>query len=61
MQVDIEPPALSNEELLHYLLVEEVVAKEDYQGREISTLEVVMEVSGLLTYGQMVGLEGPAM
>ena len=54
-----EPPTLTDEELACQLQVEEVVAEETCQGRDVATLEVVMEAAGLLMHSQLEGLGPP--
>ena len=41
--------------------MEEVTVEETCQGRDIATLEIVMEAAGMLTHGQVEGLEGPTV
>ena len=54
-----EPPALTDEDLVCLLQVEEFTVEEAGQGRDGATLEVVMEVVGLLTHSQLEGLGAP--
>ena len=48
MQVELKPPATINEELAFHLWAEEVMAEEAYQGRDMFTLYMVIEVARLL-------------
>ena len=45
-----------DEELAHWLQEEKEVAEEAHQGRDVATLEVVMEAARLLTRSQLEGL-----
>ena len=58
-QVGPEPPTLTDEELAYHLLAEGVVVEEARQGRDMATLELVIEAEGLLTLGQIEGLGAP--
>ena len=59
-QVGPVPLALTDEELACQLQVEEVAAKA-HQGRDVATLELVMEATGQLTYSQPEGLGVPTI
>ena len=59
MQVGPKPPAAINKELACWLQVEEILAEEAHQGRDVATLEVMIEVARLLTCGQVEALEVP--
>ena len=48
MRVELNPPSTTNEELAFHLWAEEVMAEEIYQGRDMFTLYMVIEVSRLL-------------
>ena len=45
-----------DKELAHQLQVEEEVVEEACQGRDVDTLEVVIEAAGPLTHGHLEGL-----
>ena len=45
-----------DKELAHRLQVEEEAVEEAHQGRDVATLELVIEAAGPLTYGQLEGL-----
>ena len=49
-------PAKTNKELVDRLQVEKLAAREAHQGRDATTLEVMMEAAMPLTYGQLEGL-----
>ena len=57
-QVEPEPPALIDEELVRYLQAEVAVVEIRY-GRDVAILEVVKESTRPLTHGQLEGLEAP--
>ena len=48
-----EPLALTDEDVVHWIQLEEVVAQEAHQGRDAATLEVVMEATGPFTRSQL--------
>ena len=49
IQAEWMPPAKTDKELSCWLQVEELEAEEARLGRDVATLEVVMDISGLLT------------
>ena len=48
MLLELMPPAKTDQELACQLKVEEPVVEEAHQGRDVATLEVVMEAARLL-------------
>ena len=59
MEAAPSPPEI-DEELAQQLQEEEVVAEEAWLGRDAATLEVAIESTGLLTWGQVQGLGHPS-
>ena len=51
IQAELIPPAETDEELACWLQVKELAAEETRQGRDVATLEVIMEAARLLTCG----------
>ena len=60
IQVEYPPLAEMDKELACWLQAEEVVVEKAHQGRDATTLEVLMEAAGLLMHGKLEGLGAQA-
>ena len=53
IQEELPSPAKMDEKLAHQLQAEELAAEKACQGRDVATLEVVMEAANPLMWGQV--------